>query len=137
MWRWKYFKPDEVLSPAGLYQYEKGNLMAQAFALDSLDAFREMSGTRIMVNGHGMHLRGYRSPDENLRAGGEKLSRHVQGIAFDSTPLDMELYDFYQHVLESANEYGFGGIGYYPNKGFVHIDCRPLMSDGPITWVED
>ena len=137
MWRWKYFQPKEVLSPAGLYQYERGNLMVQAFALDALDAFREMSGTRLHINGSGLNFRGYRSPDENKRIGGATLSRHVQGIAFDCTPLDMELYEFYQFVLESANEYGFGGVGYYPSKDFVHIDCRPLMSDGPVTWVEE
>jgi uncharacterized protein YcbK (DUF882 family) len=111
--------------------------MVQAFALDAIDGFREMAGTRIHINGSGMTLRGYRSCRENKQTGGAEYSRHIQGIAFDCTPLDMDLYEFYQHVLESANEYGFGGIGYYPKKSFVHIDCRPLMSDGPVTWIEE
>jgi uncharacterized protein YcbK (DUF882 family) len=137
MWKWKYFQPKEVLSPVGLYQYERGNLMVQAFALDAFDQLREEVGSRLVANGAGLKFRGYRSPVENKSIGGAELSRHCQGIALDVTPLDIQLYDFYQHVLSLANELGLGGIGYYPSKGFVHIDCRPLMTDGPITWIEE
>ena len=91
-WRWTFFEPQEVLSPDGLVELKKGNLLVQGYALDILESFRIWLGRPIWVNTREHKHRGYRSPRENEEVGGAKYSRHVQGIAFDISvpPLSVE-----------------------------------------------
>lgn len=133
MWPWKYFQPHEVLSPVGIEQYERGNLLFQPFALDAFDELRRFLKKPLYANHAWLTLRGYRSPQENSRAGGASLSRHIQGIALDVTCDELKSYELFQAVKEIAPELGFGGIGHYADSNFVHIDCRPIL-DKPITW---
>lgn len=131
--RWPHFSPEEVLSPVGLQQWETfGRVYINPHAMDFLHAWREKVG-RIIVNNDHLRLRGYRSPAENASiSGSAALSRHVQGLAFDTTPLDMDLYKYFQ----LAKEFGWTGIGFYPKKHFVHLDIRPSFKQNPDTWIE-
>jgi len=123
------FEPKEILSPQGLYQLSLGNLMLQEEALSALEQFRQVVKVPIKINHGELLYRGYRSPEENHAIGGAQLSRQCQGIAFDCTPIGMSLEDFYSHALA----FGWGGVGYYPKKNFVHVDYRSSLGKRA-TW---
>lgn len=70
-------------------------------------------------------LSGYRSKVYNARVGGAPRSEHSTRIAFD---IQIEPYNV-QDLVESAVSVGFSGIGYYPSRGFIHLDLGR-----PRTW---
>ena len=79
-----------------------------------LDELREKLGYPIYVSS------GYRCEYWNQRNGGVDNSTHTLGQAAD-------IYSDYattEKLLELAEKVGFDGIGYYPNEGFIHVDCR-------------
>jgi zinc D-Ala-D-Ala carboxypeptidase len=123
-WRWSHFKPTEVLGKAGLNQYMLGNLMIQPRAMDFLEEFRASIGKPIIVNS------GYRTQAENRDCGGSILSRHVQGIAFDIRVAELST----DQLFRAAKAFGWGGIGMYLTRGFVHVDCRAVMNGQPVEW---
>lgn len=132
-WFWESFEPMELLSPVGFNEYVvRGNFMLQPFAVSMLQQFRTDLNVPLVCNGNANKYRGFRSPQENEKIGGARLSRHIQGIAFDLTPRGMELEDFFK----AAVQFGFGGVGYYPHKNFVHVDCRPIGKFGQAVWDE-
>lgn len=125
--RWPHFRPEEVLSPHGLAQWERGNLLISEYAMDMLEDWRHKVG-RILINNDRLRYRAYRSPRENEVVGGATFSRHVQGIAFDTTPLDMDLHQYHRLALE----FGWSGVGLY--RTFVHLDTRPTLRGRIFTW---
>ncbi len=68
-------------------------------------------------------ISGYRSPEYN-----ELLIRQGHGVARHSLHLSGKAVDIYiprvglDTLRESAIGLGYGGVGYYPVSGFVHID---------------
>jgi zinc D-Ala-D-Ala carboxypeptidase len=130
-WRWANFAPVEVLSKAGMSQFLVGNLMIQVCALDFLQAFRDKVKLPIVCNTATMPRRGYRSQNENQDVGGCLLGRHTQGIAFDISCAALSLDEFYR----AAIEFGWGGIGIYPSRNFIHVDCRAILNGKQITWM--
>nr|WP_228481207.1 YcbK family protein [Vibrio fluminensis] len=72
-------------------------------------------------------ISGYRSPATNkaLRAhssGVAKKSYHMTGQAIDFRLDGVNL----RRVRDVAREIKAGGVGYYPNSNFVHIDTGPV-----------
>lgn len=71
-----------------------------------------------------MHIiSGYRSPETNakLRSGSNgvaKRSLHMQGRAIDLAIPGVSHKELHQAALSLKS----GGVGYYPNSGFVHLD---------------
>lgn len=72
-------------------------------------------------------ISGYRSPQTN-----DKLHRHSSGVArrslhMDGMAIDVRLADTRTRVLrDTAAELGLGGVGYYAQSNFVHLDSgRP------------
>lgn len=70
-------------------------------------------------------ISGYRSPNTNkyLRKvssghGVAKKSLHMQGRAIDIKLPSVEL----KHLHRAAVHLKQGGVGYYPNDGFIHVD---------------
>jgi len=74
-------------------------------------------------------ISGYRSPASNelLRGksnGVAKRSYHMQGMAIDIRLPGSELRKLQQAAL-SLNA---GGVGYYPDSGFIHVDVGPARN---------
>ena len=72
-------------------------------------------------------ISGYRSPETNAKLrkrgkGAAKNSYHIQGKA-----VDIRLPGYRTSVLRrAAFNLKKGGVGYYPHRGFVHIDVGPI-----------
>lgn len=76
-------------------------------------------------------ISGYRSPktNEKLRAMGHnvaKRSLHMQGKAVDIRIPGTNL----SQVRKAALELKSGGVGYYPNSGFIHLDVGRVRQWG-------
>lgn len=130
-WKWENFKPFEVLSPDGLAQLERGVLLMQTNFLDKLELFRTFLGFPLLINHGTLKYRGYRSPKENYEiVKGEQFSFHMQGVAADLSCNKCDI----AHLHEMALKFGWHGVGYYPNNGFIHVDLRPRLSNAVVRW---
>jgi uncharacterized protein YcbK (DUF882 family) len=72
-------------------------------------------------------ISGYRSPATNLMLrehteGVAKQSLHMQGMAIDIHLADRSLGD----LNCAAVALRLGGVGYYPNSDFIHVDVGPV-----------
>lgn len=93
--------------------------------LDLLNAVSERTETRAKFQ----VISGYRSPATNAllhERSGEvaKKSLHMQGMAIDIRLPDVEL----RHLHAAALSLGRGGVGYYPESDFVHVDVGPVRT---------
>lgn len=81
--------------------------------LNKLNILREACGVPLHVNC------GYRCPEHNKAVGGVENSQHCLGLAADiSSSLPLATLKTY------AEQCDFGGIGYYPEENFLHLDTR-------------
>jgi len=64
---------------------------------------------------------GYRCPKYNQKIGGVVNSYHCIGLAADIKVGGINLIE----LLEICENIGFGGIGFYEKKDFLHLDVRP------------
>ena len=114
-WRWPNFQPHELASK------REGALMIDTDALDKLQALRTALGQPMTV------VSAYRSPAHNKAVGGAKNSYHMKGMAFDISMVSLDSVRF----EKLARDAGFTGFGFYPHKGFMHIDTGPAREWGP------
>jgi uncharacterized protein YcbK (DUF882 family) len=87
--------------------------------LDLLDGLRVATGTA----GPYHVISGYRSPKTNAMLASEShgvahTSLHMQGMAIDIRLSDVSLANLHRAALGL----GRGGVGYYPQSDFVHVD---------------
>lgn len=130
-WRWNNFDAAEVLSPDGITQLGRGVMLISPQLLDTLEEFRTYIQSPIYINDDKLRYRGYRSPFENYKiVGGETYSFHMQGLAVDcSSPIGVD------KLHELALSFGkWRGIGFYPKKGFCHLDIRPSLTNSVTKW---
>jgi len=85
--------------------------------------------TRAGVEGNYEIISGYRSPETNksLRKHSKGVARnslHMQGKAIDVRLKGIEIAHFHELALELKR----GGVGYYPQSDFVHIDTGRVRS---------
>src|SRR5574343_959449 len=133
-WKKRYpnFTPQEVLSP-DILQF--GRHLINVDALDKLQDFRRWLGKSFIINtpaGNRLY-RGQRSWEEQQKVNPGVWSCHLVGCAWDCTPV----WFFgaapecgritWVEFRDKALEYGWTGVGFYPQKNFVHIDSRPLL----------
>lgn len=125
-WYSKYFQPSEVLSPTGMRELKKGNLLIQPQLLQIADEFREFIGHPIICNSRKDKLfyRGYRSPAENQQVGGAMLSRHVQGIAMDIHCPKLSIFEFHEQARKFKK---WTYVKLYPT--WIHVDIRPYVDE--------
>ena len=74
-------------------------------------------------------LSAYRSPTTNAtlrlsHAGVAEHSMHIEGKAVDVRFFGRDL----QMVRRLATDLQWGGVGYYPWSGFVHLDTGPVRT---------
>lgn len=69
-------------------------------------------------------LSGYRTIASNKKVGGVEKSQHIQCKALDVRIVGVSTYRTWQAAKRSQ----IGGLGYYPNHGFIHIDSGRLRS---------
>ena len=74
-------------------------------------------------------ISGYRSPASNAKMaagskGVAKKSLHMEGMAIDIRMPGVDL----QHLHKAAKALGAGGIGYYAQSNFVHVDVGRVRS---------
>ena len=68
---------------------------------------------------------GYRSPATNARTeGAAKNSMHMQGRAADIIIPELPV----NYLGRLAQHYSAGGVGFYPSRGFVHVDTGNIRS---------
>lgn len=72
-------------------------------------------------------ISGYRSPATNAKLrersdGVAKKSFHTRGMAIDIALPGCDLRDLRRAALDLQT----GGVGYYPNPGFIHVDAGPV-----------
>ncbi|MEM3554492.1 MAG: D-Ala-D-Ala carboxypeptidase family metallohydrolase [Candidatus Micrarchaeaceae archaeon] len=64
---------------------------------------------------------GYRCKEHNRKVGGEVGSYHLYGMAADICVPDFPV----EILAKEAEQVGFGGIGLYKDKVFIHVDIGP------------
>lgn len=85
---------------------------------------------RKRIGGHGpFHVvSGYRSPETNNALiesdhyGVARHSYHIKGMAVDLFMPGQSL----GHLHKAALSLRAGGVGYYPDNGFIHVDVGPV-----------
>ena len=82
--------------------------------LGKLQRLRDLIGGPLYITS------GYRCEKENKRVGGVPHSYHLLGMAADVYSKCVDV----SRLLTLAKEVGFRGIGYYPRRGFLHLDIR-------------
>lgn len=81
---------------------------------NEFDELRKAWGTSICI------LSGFRPEPYNTELGGQQGSYHTKGMALDLYPLDDEIDDFHDWLIQRWS----GGFGDGRNQGFIHIDIR-------------
>lgn len=94
-----------------------GKVKTNRKLIEGLQELRDLSGKPIIVNC------GYRCPEHNKAVGGVKRSQHLFGNAADIVIKGLDPIQMY-HLANRINFFCNGGIGIYPESGFIHVDVR-------------
>lgn len=106
---YRYFKPKEII-----------NLKHELVSM--LDEARHLAQIPFKINS------GYRTPDENKKAGGEPNSAHLRGLAADiACSNSASRYK----IINAALKVGFTRIGI--GKTYIHLDCDKSLPQG-VVW---
>lgn len=95
--------------------------------VDGLQDLRSSTGRRIDITC------GCRCRSENRRVGGAAGSRHVIGDGADIAIDGMTVREMYGAACEIA-VFAKGGIGLYPQEGFIHVDARGCKARWGRLW---
>jgi len=85
--------------------------------VDALQELRDLAGLPVRVTS------GYRCPEHNQAIGGATRSQHLLGTAADIVVRGIIPAEMYR-LAEDIEAFHNGGIGVYPDKGFIHVDVR-------------
>ena len=85
--------------------------------VDALQELRDLAGLPVRVTS------GYRCPEHNRGIGGATRSQHLLGTAADIVVRGMTPAEMYR-LAEDIEAFHNGGIGVYPDKGFIHVNVR-------------
>lgn len=69
-------------------------------------------------------ISGYRSPRTNARIRAARNSYHMKGQAVDLRISGIST----RAIREVAKTLRVGGVGYYPSRGFIHVDTGPVRT---------
>jgi len=91
-------------------------LMDRDFMI-ALNQLRLIAGRPIKINS------GYRCAKHNKAVGGASHSQHLVGRAADIVIAGLTLNEMVE-LAERIDVFCNGGIGVYPQAGFIHVDSR-------------
>jgi uncharacterized protein YcbK (DUF882 family) len=91
--------------------------------VDALQELRDLAAAAVRITS------GYRCPEHNRAVGGASRSQHLLGNAADIVIDGRSVAETYE-LAEQVPVFRNGGIGVYPEQGFVHVDVR----DGRARW---
>lgn len=94
-----------------------GEARVDADLVAALQELRDLAKAPVFV------VSGYRCPKHNAAVGGAKASQHMQGKAADIVIKGLSPYQVYR-LAEKVEAFKNGGLGMYPQHGFVHVDVR-------------
>lgn len=100
-----------------------GSSFTEKRLIDALQELRDLVNCKIRI------LSGYRCIRNNSEAGGGKNSQHLYGKAADIVIEGLTVAQMYEAAIQIEAIYN-GGIGVYPDNGFIHVDVR----DGKARW---
>jgi len=95
-----------------------GLLVACPRLVAALEELREKCGGQPITV-----LSGTRCPEWNRTVGGASKSQHLSGRAADIVVQGLHPVEVAAKA-EQVTAFSHGGIGVYPNRGFVHVDVR-------------
>ena len=104
----EFFKLDEFHCPCCK------QVMLHPLLLQKLKNLRWEIRTPVIITS------GYRCSLYNQEIGGIKSSYHLLGMAADIHVPGISLIN----LLKISEEFGFKGIGFYPERNFLHLDIR-------------
>ena len=107
-----HFTAAEFLCHDTSYKY----LRVSSELVRRLEQIRAKLGAAIHVNS------GYRPPEYNRSVGGEINSAHIDGLAADIRAEGVSMETLRRVCEEVIGK--DGGLGYYPDLGFCHVDVR-------------
>lgn len=107
--RWPSFRAEELACNG------TGDLRIHYATLDGMQKIRDAIARPLIITSY------YRSPQYNAKVGGSPNSRHLAGMAFDTTTWPSERGRFEMALI--AGRYGFQGMGLYDT--FTHYDTGP------------
>lgn len=102
-----------------------GKIVVEPRLVEALQRLRDLANMPIRV------ISGYRCKEHNTKVGGAKNSYHTKGVAADIVIDDLSVAQMYR-LAEEIEEFHNGGIGAYPDDGFIHVDVR----DGRARWAK-
>ena len=75
-------------------------------------------------------ISGYRSPTRNEQVGGAKKSQHMEAKAADIKINGIPTEELFSRIdkLMNQGKIKVGGLGFYPDQGFVHYDIRGIKA---------
>ena len=128
------FTPDGNYNIAGLFELDRCMMDYRAYKIARIDL--RLVNLLYEINSYiGFNRRiniisGYRAPETNnyLRkhtSGVAKHSYHMKAMATDIHIDGMRLHKA-KDIIRGINQHG--GVGYYPNSGFIHTDVGPKRS---------
>ena len=85
-------------------------------------------GQAARAGGEFLIFSGYRTPETNAAVHGAGDSQHLRAGALDIHVPPERLAGF----AETALRMGLGGVGVYPEQGFVHLDSGPVRRWGAV-----
>ncbi len=124
-WERGAYVPDALAAVNTLLRdFRTGEVHVIAPAL--LDLLVALSGQTGVPATYGV-ISGYRSPATNAMLHAESgqvasKSLHMQGKAIDIRVAGMDI----AYLRDAALALGAGGVGYYPDSQFVHVDVGPV-----------
>ena len=110
-WTWPDFTPKEIACR------HCGELFLDRSSLDCLQRLRSAWGKPVRLTS------AHRCAEHNRKVGGSPNSQHLK-LAFDCACPAAEQDAF----VALARRSGFTGVGRYPGRNFVHLDCGPERS---------
>ena len=108
----EHFSTSEFADPS------TGECHINPFLISALEELRAKVGKPIIVHS------GYRSPRHNAEVGGASHSQHLLGKAADISVKDFSVLALYAYATQ-VTLFDLGGVGIYPEDGFIHVDVRP------------